>query len=956
MLFDENPGGQPPADTDRYANPSTRLINTLEKCFSDLMRKQEEQSDKFHEALEALKPKPPATNTKTAFWNAYKALADEHDKEFQQKYSTDLDTALIFAGLFSANPLLVLVAQNILYVSLFSTLLAALLAESAGPSSDGLERQRKFDGLCRWKFDAVMQTFPLLLQIGLFLFSAALSIYLWTVHLSLAIISLAFTSFGFISYTGLLISAIAALDSPFQTPLAPLVMRLVPTMLLLEARRLASRVMIPVCGMVQRCYSVLQSICGAQNLLPFHERRTSGASINLKSSEPAVLFDMPIPQPSPAVPAVCWLLETSTDPRMIAIAAEMIIDLQWPCDDMDVRPLLNKLRDGILTCFRFSPDPSGGSFMLTHIRDGMSTHAIYLGRAYCTLRCLLLLGSQRAKAREYWCFDTILLFIKDPELENVLRILDGSLDLHFESHRATKWGLNVLPSHRYFDRANPALNRLALDRFLEQFSSAIPALDKISFADYLFCLLVFLSCASSRGAACVDKRCGTMHYQTKANRFSSLFQGKLFEHLFQALESNIAARQISMATAAKILEITGQLAVNAERSVWDYKFHHLRQSLPYRFCSSLPRWDGWIGVVLATGRLTARHNYGHRSPNREHVSNLQDGVWVYIALTGISETALGEEPWDSLTANGVAGLLAALMFYRLPAEKEHIHILLRALTIPGDVSENAAALLVEDHVITWFQDEELDPILEAASVWSSLMHVALEVDKPGLTRSCIHMARTLAEIPHWKSEIQEELCALITIFFRMGYGGRKVAGSYNLIVSEFCQTRPSYDFVDSDERTLGLSYQVLCDVWRDFDFTASGSMLKSVVLWLRCTNVVLMCTYFFVCDDGEFLSEDYMEITSEFKTAFSVPLRDALLEAATAAENMPAGSGLLDSRNGKEVVGKITEILQDMASKTPKHTDPRKADKLHWESVRKQLDEDIYILETMVDRLATDNT
>ncbi|KAJ7479747.1 hypothetical protein FB451DRAFT_973185, partial [Mycena latifolia] len=39
---------------------------------------------------------------KTEFWNSYMKLADEHDKEFQQKYSTDLDTALIFAGLFSA--------------------------------------------------------------------------------------------------------------------------------------------------------------------------------------------------------------------------------------------------------------------------------------------------------------------------------------------------------------------------------------------------------------------------------------------------------------------------------------------------------------------------------------------------------------------------------------------------------------------------------------------------------------------------------------------------------------------------------------------------------------------------------------------------------------------------------------------------------------------------------------
>ncbi|KAJ7264213.1 hypothetical protein C8J57DRAFT_995697, partial [Mycena rebaudengoi] len=112
----------------------------------------------------------------TAFWDAYKTLADEHDKEFYQKYSTDLDTSLIFAGLFSAvssafiiqiqpelqqdpddvtqgllrllihningslfaaadasppddgAPTIIVVAQSLLYISLFSTLLAALLA------------------------------------------------------------------------------------------------------------------------------------------------------------------------------------------------------------------------------------------------------------------------------------------------------------------------------------------------------------------------------------------------------------------------------------------------------------------------------------------------------------------------------------------------------------------------------------------------------------------------------------------------------------------------------------------------------------------------------------------------------------------------------------------------------------------------------------------------------------
>jgi hypothetical protein len=46
--------------------------------------------------IEALKPQGPVTDKKTTFWNSYMKLADEYDKEFQQKYITDLDSALIF--------------------------------------------------------------------------------------------------------------------------------------------------------------------------------------------------------------------------------------------------------------------------------------------------------------------------------------------------------------------------------------------------------------------------------------------------------------------------------------------------------------------------------------------------------------------------------------------------------------------------------------------------------------------------------------------------------------------------------------------------------------------------------------------------------------------------------------------------------------------------------------------
>ncbi|KAJ6560882.1 hypothetical protein DFH09DRAFT_921442, partial [Mycena vulgaris] len=125
--------------------------------------------------VESLKTQPQSSDKKTAFWTAYKTLADEFDKELQRKYGDDLDTSLIFAGLFSAVSLafiiqiqpelqpdpnattqglllalvqnitgatppgiqiaggtgpgpIIVVAQRLLYFSLMSTLLAALLA------------------------------------------------------------------------------------------------------------------------------------------------------------------------------------------------------------------------------------------------------------------------------------------------------------------------------------------------------------------------------------------------------------------------------------------------------------------------------------------------------------------------------------------------------------------------------------------------------------------------------------------------------------------------------------------------------------------------------------------------------------------------------------------------------------------------------------------------------------
>ncbi|KAJ7210779.1 hypothetical protein GGX14DRAFT_624913 [Mycena pura] len=226
------------------SSDNDQLIKVLQSGFFDLQK-----------AVEALKAPMPVADKKSTFWTSYMKLADEHDKEFKEKYVTDLDTALIFAGLFSAvgsafiiqiepqltgNPSAkIVVAESLLYISLSTTLLVALVAvlgkqwlmyyHAAGSRGTieerGLERQRKLDGLHKWKFDTVMQTLPLLLQLALLLFSTALSVYLWTVNIPIAIIVLTFTLVGFGAYLVLLSSATISPDLPFQTPLAPLFKR-----------------------------------------------------------------------------------------------------------------------------------------------------------------------------------------------------------------------------------------------------------------------------------------------------------------------------------------------------------------------------------------------------------------------------------------------------------------------------------------------------------------------------------------------------------------------------------------------------------------------------------------------------------------------------------------------------------------------------------------------------------
>ena len=127
--------------------------------------------------------------------------------------------------------------QCVFYATLCATLLAAFLAmlgkqwlthykrnETRGSIADRSRvRERKLTGLVAWRFHAVMESLPLILQFALLLLGFALSRYLWEVNRSVSSVVVGFTCFGFLFYLFIVTASVFSPDCPFQTPFSLLI-------------------------------------------------------------------------------------------------------------------------------------------------------------------------------------------------------------------------------------------------------------------------------------------------------------------------------------------------------------------------------------------------------------------------------------------------------------------------------------------------------------------------------------------------------------------------------------------------------------------------------------------------------------------------------------------------------------------------------------------------------------
>ncbi|KAJ7769387.1 hypothetical protein B0H16DRAFT_1715849 [Mycena metata] len=863
MSTADDPVAIPQSDNDR-------LITALQTCFVDLAKKQEEQGEKLYRAVEALKSQAPSTDKKTAFWSSYMKLADEHDKEFQQKYSTDLDTALIFSGLFSAvssafviqiEPQLALpnaskiivIVQCLLYASLFTTLLAALLAvlgkqwlmyyQAAGSRGTieerGLERQRKLNGLVKWKFEVVLQTFPLLLQLALLLFASSISLYLWTIQHSVAILVTFLTAVGLSSYIILLVSATIFSDCPFQTPLGPL-LRQVPGIFLYTVKRIR-RTLQPVLRGLQTAISKplgaiyrVNALRTISTKLRDNTRRLWGlvsrfgrSTLDLLprfASQTLPSTDTPDPyawsksiDASPEVPAVLWALNTSTDPAMIGAAAELGADLQWPLDQF-AEAIVDHVWPTALVSF--------WDFSSHRVRPGMS----HLAAVWVKL-------SLQVHSQTYRLNVTIETSNATGEPAATLQIRfwfweEVKVELPSDSAATVKWVLHILPS----------LDILSTDKIqylARKFPMEVQA-DMQIFTDFLCCV----------GAAAVPAEPWLMRMVNKRG-LCYLLMARFFIAL-----CNLATTDTEVTT--KLLNTAAQMAVELAsqlpRATFDERINLVREMS--KFSNKFPRVEGWFEVMATAAELGRTSRIGGTPNPPLPRFDTREMEWIYVVLEHVWQENLDDvedRVWDSNTTRAIDGLLQVLSCNDSLPDNPPIAslvVILRALSSTTDVA--VTAFLVLARAKPWFLNPDLQSVMLQFSVWHHLGRVARHHKREDVvTNSYQELVHHVASRPEWKSTLFEELPTCIAVFsniFRRSSMEPQRSDFISVLQNIWVPSFPQVDgqqrpiqFTDSAQKCTALCLVALSNVWEGYD--AAKSSLGQFLQLVRCTASTALVTW-----------------------------------------------------------------------------------------------------------------
>ena len=296
----------------------------------------------------------------------------------------------------------------LLYASLLISLLAAFLAmlgkqwlsrylQHTGGSMTARcrDRQRKFDGLQRWRFHVVVESPPVMLQIALLLLASALCQYMASVDPTIYAVLLSLTLPGFALYSGMVIIGTASYEFPFQTPLS--------TLFRYMWRKVKPRLIPAASSIVVTLRTWEKTLRG--RISEIHSSIVNIYPGSLRTPLPTIRGDPHPPEIRPIIPwfeteeldriqmkntvevrCVSWILRKITDPEAIDIAVQLARTVRWFEHGTGKEPPYDQILSIFHTCFGSSGE----------VHPGLRDRAYHSARALLWIHTLLV-----CKLREF---------------------------------------------------------------------------------------------------------------------------------------------------------------------------------------------------------------------------------------------------------------------------------------------------------------------------------------------------------------------------------------------------------------------------------------------------------------------------------------------------------------------------------------------------------------------------
>ncbi|KAJ6602831.1 hypothetical protein DFH09DRAFT_1125604 [Mycena vulgaris] len=581
----------------------------------------------------------------------------------------------------------------------------------------------------------------------------------------------------------------------------------------------------------------------------------------------------------------------------------------------------------------------------------MTRRALSSARAFCSLR--LIARASGTYSHGYW----IEAFMPTEtgsdnsalaaQFRNISRITHEWPELvHTEAPHHIQWALHVIPSLNprptmWNPRPRPGIED-QVTHFLDHLrvqEEDISSLDLFGFTNYLCCVNSFFGPINPQIMAQLDKR---------------EFQFILLLQLFKALQN---APDVTPAVIGKIVNITAEFSnalVERKEIYSSNKFRLMREIS--RFCGAFSPAQGWLDVLVSAATLARVETLGdlksvQLSSRYSDEDRGQDVRWIYAALEHVhrlwqenrSDTQ-DPDTWDRNTTRSVESLLHMLAcagdaHRALPVPdkppSEYLHLILRALSSPGDIS--FAAFLVLTRAQLWFRSSILRPIMQKSSVWSHLGSIALRY--PNVAGfHYIEMGYNLSRSEEWKSVIYEELPTWIAVFASEGWGraisDAPTAVETFIIVTHNIWGRPDehHQVSNKTEASWAAALTALSNIWEKIPLDVAPIRLNGLVELTRCTISTSLEVDHFLPTHWDILrpDNDRKPIPPDLRATFCPRLGKSIAQAASKIRNTiseeglqnrgPSGFPIADDQN--RALERVVDVLATLGQKIGSEFEP----------------------------------